>query len=208
MQVSICLMDKLLVELPNFVSHELCKKIIDKFENDDKKHEGFLRYKCGESIVNRDKFNTQLLIGELDNWKEINSEISKYMSKVPTEYLRQVYYNFNYDQEHHPYDRFMDIQSTRHQGCNIQRIKKGDKFMWHCDNSPNGKAFLQVILYLNTLDVHEGGCTEFSNGRMIRPEIGKILIFPCSWTFPHQGNEVKADVKYICTTVIHAEGWS
>jgi len=202
------LMDKFIVEIPNFFPHELCKKMVEKFENDPRKFEAMMQYPCGDHVVYREKFNSELPIGQLDDWNEINIEFLEYLKKATNEYLKTLYYNFDYDQEHHPYDMMFSIKSTANDPLFIQRISRGKKYFWHCDNSPNGKGFLQVIVYLNTLDFHEGGCTEFANGRMIRPEIGKVLLFPCSWTYPHQGNEVKTDHKYICTTVVHCKGWN
>ena len=61
-------------------------------------------------------------------------------------------------------------------------------------------------MYLNTLDYNEGGITEFINGRKIKPDIGKILIFPSNWSFVHRGQEVKSKViKYTITTSINLQ---
>ena len=84
---------------------------------------------------------------------------------------------------------------------------------WHHDGEigsgilqSNGESninpFIQVIFYLNTLQENQGGCTEFIDGKRVRPETGKVLIYPCSWTFPHKGGEVLYGYKYICTTTI------
>ncbi|BCU95871.1 MAG: hypothetical protein CM15mV10_2600 [uncultured marine virus] len=46
---------------------------------------------------------------------------------------------------------------------------------------------LAFILYLN--DVEEGGETEFITlNRLVKPETGKVLCFPCNFMFPHKGN--------------------
>lgn len=59
-----------------------------------------------------------------------------------------------------------------------------------------------MILYLN--DVDEGGETEFpSHSIKIKPETGKVLIFPCNYLFPHQGNVPISGPKYIATAFVN-----
>ena len=65
--------------------------------------------------------------------------------------------------------------------------------------------FIQLIFYLNTLQENQGGCTEFIDGKKVRPEMGKVLMYPCSWTFPHKGCEILDGYKYICTTTISSQ---
>jgi hypothetical protein len=57
------------------------------------------------------------------------------------------------------------------------------------------------LIYLNTLEDNQGGCTEFMCGKKVRPEQGKLLIFPSTWTYVHRGAEVKnGGVKYTLGT--------
>jgi hypothetical protein len=58
-------------------------------------------------------------------------------------------------------------------------------------------------VYLNTLETDEGGTTEFVNRRSIRPETGKMTIFPTTWPFIHTGRLIKADAKYILVMNIY-----
>ena len=60
-----------------------------------------------------------------------------------------------------------------------------------------GTRKLTFIWYLN--DIIEGGDTEFSSGLKIKPETGKIVIFPALWPWVHRGNPPKSENKYICT---------
>ena len=50
------------------------------------------------------------------------------------------------------------------------------------------------------MDEDAGGCTEFSNGRSVRPEKGKVLIFPATPQYVHRGAIVKKGSKYGITT--------
>lgn len=78
------------------------------------------------------------------------------------------------------------------------------KFECHFDQYAGGcvTRLFAVIMYLNTVD--EGGETEFPNyGIACKPEKGKVLIFPCNYLFPHQGNVPISHPKYIATSWIH-----
>ena len=44
-----------------------------------------------------------------------------------------------------------------------------------------------------------GGETEIWDSHKIKPECGKLLLFPSCWTFPHRGNVPISGNKYILT---------
>jgi len=52
------------------------------------------------------------------------------------------------------------------------------------------------LFYLN--DIEEGGETEFLH-RKIKPEKGKLLLFPATFIYPHKGCMPISNDKYICT---------
>lgn len=84
----------------------------------------------------------------------------------------------------------------------IQVTYPGEGFhQWHYDNSGflvQGREFV-IITYLN--DGFEGGETEFLHqGVRIKPEAGKTVIFPASYTHMHRGNPPLNGVKIIATT--------
>jgi hypothetical protein len=51
--------------------------------------------------------------------------------------------------------------------------------------------------YLN--DVEEGGETEFFGNYKIKPETGKFVLFPATWTYPHAALVPRSGDKYIIT---------
>ena len=58
------------------------------------------------------------------------------------------------------------------------------------------------IIYLN--DVEEGGETFFPDWNIgCKCEMGKILLFPCNWIFPHGSNVNISHDKYILTAFIN-----
>lgn len=87
----------------------------------------------------------------------------------------------------------------------IRVYRKGEgKFLEHVDQSagPNVTRIFGVILYLNTVD--DGGETDFLDYNLkIKPEAGKLLIFPCNYLYRHQGNIPISDDKYIVTAFIN-----
>lgn len=83
----------------------------------------------------------------------------------------------------------------------ISKYIEGDDFYWHDDGT---KKFednviwtrnISSITYLN--DDYEGGETEFSCGLIVKPEVGKTVVFPSNWCYPHQGRKIIKGIKYL-----------
>ena len=163
----------------NALSEEFCQHCIEKFEKDDRKHQGLVR-----SGVQLDtKVSTDLSITTKDDWKEedkiffnsLTSHIETYIENVP--YANEV------------------VPNPKDTGYNIQRTDPGGFYTWHQDQWKNRR--ITFIWYLN--DVTEDGYTEFSTGYKVQPETGKLLLFPALWPWVHRGFPPKSEVKYICT---------
>jgi len=87
-------------------------------------------------------------------------------------------------------------------GYQLQRSAPGEFYRWHVDSGPGplSQRQLVAIWYLNTVS-EPGGVTEFFHQQIrVRPEAGKLLLFPPFWTHLHQGDTVSAGHKYIATT--------
>ena len=88
----------------------------------------------------------------------------------------------------------------------IQRYRKlQGKYIYHTDNmielSNKKTRMITFLFYLN--DVSEGGETELFGDVRIKPEAGKLLLFPACWTFPHCGRMPISHDKYIITGWIY-----
>ena len=76
----------------------------------------------------------------------------------------------------------------------------GQQYEWHSDDGvrhpedSSWERILSSITYLN--EGYEGGETEFLD-QTIKPELGKTVIFPSSFAFPHRGKPVTMGVKHI-----------
>ena len=200
----------LIMELPNFVPEDLCNFIIDKFERDSNKYVGQIKYGDKTIIDKTLKDSMELDItnycpteSNSKLWYDTDNIIEKYIGrgcKIYSKYLDKEYpgpNNCEYKQKFRTFEsilKVIDKFGVKDNGYTIQRQSMGVKYGWHYDSLPD--SFLFGILYLNTLTEDEGGCTEFINGRKIRPEAGKIMLSPAHWSYAHCGNEVKSVYKY------------
>ena len=201
-------MEKFVLEIPNFIPNDVCTSIIRRFENDDRKIEGYFTYPVGDQVVTRVKNNIELSILSCSGWEDVGTLFLDYTMKAYTEYTKHLKSTFSgYGDPMYPvYDRESGVKNISCIGFPIQRLGKGDMYDWHHDGDDISKAnFIQIIFYLNTLQENQGGCTEFIDCKKVRPETGKVLMYPCSWTFPHKGGEVLGGYKYICTTTISSQ---
>ena len=177
--------DPFIATFDKSLSSDLCKKMIDRFEQDYRKEFGV----TGTGYTPEIKQSTDLLISRLDEWEDIDNELFQILDKDLTVYLSYVYEYFgelNFLQN-----------SIRDEGYQMQRTEPGGFYHWHTDkNDESDKTrFLTYLWYLN--DVEEG-YTEFIGGEKVYPEEGKLLLFPATWTYQHRGTPPKS-VKYVCT---------
>ncbi len=66
----------------------------------------------------------------------------------------------------------------------------------HCESNKRNRI-LTYIWYLN--DVEEGGETQFWDNYKIKPQKGKLVLFPAAWMYPHTGLMPISNDKYIIT---------
>tara|TARA_R100001082_G_scaffold68712_1_gene38898 strand:- start:296 stop:838 length:543 start_codon:yes stop_codon:yes gene_type:complete len=79
--------------------------------------------------------------------------------------------------------------------------KEKEEFKTHIDASDltSCQRFLSCLVYLN--DVEEGGQTVF-NDVTIEPKVGRLIIFPPLWMYPHSGKCPISNTKYILGTYL------
>lgn len=96
-------------------------------------------------------------------------------------------------------------------GFRIQRYERNvGYYRWHCDAVPwspindgtNSVRILAVVVYLNT--VEDGGGTHFPlHNLTTSAEIGKVVIFPTTWQYPHQGLVPLSNDKWMISQFIN-----
>lgn len=193
---------------PTSISRELCKTIINMFDSDNNKYEGV----TFEGLNKNVKETHDLVIPNIpkktgfDKWNKIHKFLEKELSENIKEYIKILdnVVNLNHEKENTTsvYHTF-DIDKLTNESFMVQRYtKQKDRYIYHNDfrNHWESKKYrvITYLWYLNT--VEEGGETEFFWGtHTIKPETGKLLLFPASWTFPHRGKMPLSHDKYIIT---------
>lgn len=168
--------------LPDF----LCRDMIRRFEaHQDEQYAG----RIGQTVSLDDsiKRSTDLVVSGKDHWKDVDNNLFRSLSLALKEF-----------REAFPYFKgpFKDM------GYAIQRTQPGEFYHWHIDGGSHefSQRQLVAVWYLNDVP-GPGGETEFLYQDVkIKPEEGKLLLFPPFWTHEHRGATLQAGVKYIATT--------
>ena len=165
---------------------DICREMIERFERHaDEQYPGRLGQTAehDESI----KRSTDLALSGKAHWADLDRELFRSLNRAMAEF-RQRYRFFE--------GPFKDM------GYAIQRTDPGGFYHWHIDGGSHDFAARQLVAiwYLNDVD-GAGGATEFHHQDIsVRPEAGKLLLFPPFWTHLHRGSTLQSGRKYIATT--------
>lgn len=173
-------------EKRNALPAETCEEMIRRFEH--YKDEQYLG-RIGQ-LANEDrsiKKSTDLVVSGKEHWKDIDRALFYSIGMAIKEF-----------RETFPYFKgpFKDM------GYAIQRTDPGEHYHWHIDGGSHefSQRQLVAVWYLNDVP-GPGGETEFLFQQVkIKPEQGKLLLFPPFWTHEHRGVTLQHGVKYIATT--------
>jgi hypothetical protein len=181
-------MNKFIWEKQNALNSEFCKHVIYKFERDLRKARGQTLSGINDSVKKSD----DIAITRMPGWEEEDKTFYESLNEGLNEYKEHLLNNL------HTWIDY-DLNDT---GYQIQRTIGGKGYYgWHHDfcKDENGDRKITFIWYLNTIK-GPGGETEFVDGTKIKPEEGKLMFFPATWDFVHQGiMPPKGVVKYLCT---------
>nr|AFI78661.1 hypothetical protein ws034A6_0030 [uncultured bacterium ws034A6] len=165
---------------------DVCNEMIRRFEElDSEQYAGRIGQQAQEeqSI----KQSTDLVVSGKEHWKDIDTALFRSLGSALIE-LREAYPFFK--------GPFKDS------GYAIQRTNPGQFYQWHIDGGSHefSQRQLVAVWYLNDVE-GPGGTTDFSyQDVQIRPEAGKLALFPPFWTHEHRGAVLEKGVKYIATT--------
>jgi Rps23 Pro-64 3,4-dihydroxylase Tpa1-like proline 4-hydroxylase len=166
----------------------LCQQIIERFEAAvDEQYQGLI----GQTL-NKDqtiKRSTDLVLSGKPQWKDMDNNLFRSLGLAMREF-----------RERFPYFKgpFKDM------GYAVQRTNPGEFYHWHIDGGSHEFSQRQLVAlwYLNDVP-GPGGTTDFLfQDIKIKPEVGKLVLFPPFWTHEHRGAVLEAGVKYIATTWI------
>lgn len=182
-------------EIRNNLSSKVCQAIIDKFEDDPRKAPG----KTLRGVAPEIKRSTDLRISQLAEWKDIDTTLFECLDAGLKEYIQ---YIKQLIKDTDPDNILLTFSSIKDSGYQIQRVKEGEFYVWHHDGDNNEKRLITFIWYLNTLELEDGGTTDFFCGKSVQPLEGTLVFFPATWTYIHCGKKVIGQTKYICTGFI------
>ena len=177
--------DDLIYIKENALDKEFCEHCVKKFKEDDRKEQGI----TGGGLRLDIKRSLDLNISSASGWKGEDKIFYNSLNEALHEYIDQ-------------HKEYMPIlQNTfDDSGYQLQETKPGEFYNWHSDYGVEVNGTSRILTYLWYLnDVTYEGETEFFTGKKIKPETGKIIIFPATWMYFHQGRSPKKEIKYICT---------
>ena len=173
-------------EKQNALALDVCQEMIRRFEDDsDNQYQGRIGQQANEETSI--KRSTDLVTSGKENWKDLDQELFGSLGTAIQEF-REAYPFFK--------GPFKD------NGYAIQRTDPGEFYHWHIDGGSHEFAMRQLVAiwYLNDVE-GPGGETEFSYQDVkVKPQAGKLCLFPPFWTHEHRGVTLEKGVKYIATT--------
>lgn len=175
-------------EFNDSLNNEQCNDMIERFENSSEDHyQGRIGQKFKQDTTI--KKSTDMVISGKEKWKDVDELLFTSLAKALSKIKKQ------FDFFSGP---FKDV------GYAIQRTNPDEYYHWHIDGGSHQFSDRQLVAiwYLNDVD-GPGGETEFLNQNVkVKPETGKLILFPPFWTHEHRGVKLQKGVKYIATTWI------
>src|SRR5210317_1029024 len=181
------LKNKYIKTYDNVLTKDQCQHLIDKFEDSASQQV--------KTILDGHMSFTGINISMHDDWQEYSDIlfpkfrelVDKYTKDVNIDNIKQWPEKFGFEQI-----RFKKYEPNGE-----------DEFKTHVDvtNYNSARRFLVFFMYLNDND---GGETTFPDYDIkIKPEVGKVLVFPPLWTFKHTGEKPINQPKYIIGSYLH-----
>ena len=156
--------------LPDF----LCDNMVARFEQHPKEqYQG--RVGAEISANERLKKTTDVVVSGKAHWQDVDNNLFRSLGLAIQALQKE-------------YSYFADMRQFKDMGYNLQRYTAGEYYHWHVDADSPALANRQLVAlwYLNDV-VGEGGETEFIyQGVKVRPEKGKLILFPPFWTHQHR----------------------
>jgi len=198
-------MNEFIFEIPHSLSDALCDDLITMYELEDNKYDG-LTFSGVNKLV---KDTTDFIMPKNDKvWERIEKNLYKQLMNGLEEYIKHLNKD-EYSNKNNKYHIF-DNSGLQVDCFMLQKYNKcSGRYTYHNDfaneSEKNRYRVITFIWYLN--DVTDGGETEFFGGKInIKPEKGKLVLFPASWAFPHRGKMPLSNDKYIITNWFYKSG--
>ena len=173
-------------ERPHALPDAFCDEVVRRFEAEPEHQRAGV---IGQTGMQQDgiKKTTDLVVSDKPEWKDVDQMFFRCMAAALREF-REAFPFFK--------GPFKDL------GYQVQRYREGEYYHWHIDGGSHQFSQRQLVAlwYLNDVP-GPGGETEFLYQDVaVRPERGKLVLFPPFWTHEHRAAPVRSGVKYIATT--------
>ena len=193
-------------EIKNSIPDTLCKDIITMYELENIRYPGVTLSGVNQNI----KKTTDMVIPKNDlKWCKIEKILYDELKKSLIQYntfISNKLFNMNNNFDNNIDSIHFETQKLHTESFMIQKYDMQDgKYIYHNDFLAERDKYrvITFLWYLN--DVNIGGETEFWGGKFyVKPEIGKLILFPSSWTYPHRGKMPISSDKYIITGWIYS----
>jgi hypothetical protein len=183
-------------ESHNILPKTLCKEMIEKFESDSRRRQGETQ---SGAIDHTLKKCMDLSIEAITDWGVESKRLNDAFNIAFIDYQKNLKLNIFGEEKAHIVDQIFSGKNVVRNTFTFRKYQVGDYFKWHIDYGHSMSRICNFIIYLND---HEA-CTEFLNGKQIKPEAGKIVFFPTTWVHAHRGQTIEKGAKYMVTSFIH-----
>ena len=191
-------MDRYIKIYDDVIDADSCNLLIGKFESAEEDQYEVIRQ------AERDKAIafTQINLANNADWASVQNG----MLEVFQDYILHYINDCNIQPKQWP-------QTYGYEAIRIKRYRNNDydRFDPHVDvmNAETSKRFLAFFIYLN--DVDEGGETQFVQFKKpgthiplkIKPQQGRLLMFPPQWMYYHAGLKPVSNSKYLIHSYCH-----
>lgn len=183
----------------NSLPSELCDEIIDYYNQEGKnRYEGVTAGGLNKNTKDTLDFCIPTNIDINNKWFKINDILSSELQENLKIYIKNIENKLCNDSTADY--KIFDVNYFKENVFMVQKYKKQKgKYIYHNDFSidKNGYRVITYLWYLT--DVEEGGETEMWYDLKIKPEKGKLLLFPSHFAFPHCGKMPISSDKIIIT---------
>ena len=175
-------LDKFIQTYDSVLTAEQCKNLIEIFERNKDSQESH--------NTNFYKFN-QLNLNTTPGCEILAENFCRSLVKIYEDYFNKL--NLR---------RYIDIAGFEHVRIKKYMKNSSDEFKTHVDitDKESSVRYCIAIAYLNS----NNGYTIFPHlNKKIEPLVGRVVVFPPNWMFPHNGKTPTDSNKYIMMTSLH-----
>jgi hypothetical protein len=191
------------------LSSEVCRDLIELFENEDRKYDGVTHGGLQKNVKDTKDF---IIPDNEPKWYKYYHLFHNELTRNLQIYLNKLNENPSFKNENQNTTAIYKHFNNSKIACSVfmlQRyIMNEGRYIYHNDFSVDFKnkknRIITYLWYLN--DVEEGGETDFPDINIkVKPETGKLVLFPATWDFPHCGKMPISSNKYIVTGWLYVD---